>query len=64
MHHGVSFGFAKVCSLAIFETCFSFDKDTWIAPTDYYIHIYKIVLFSIDIHSPVNKLYSIIIFVY
>ena len=64
MHHGVifSFGSAKVCSPAIFETCFSFDKDTWIASTDYYMYFYVIVLFSIDIYSPVNKFYSVIIF--
>ena len=37
MNHGVifSFGSAKVCSPAVFETCFFFDKDTWIASTDY-----------------------------
>ena len=31
MHHGVSFNFgsAKVCSHAIFETCFSYDKNIW-----------------------------------
>ena len=42
MHHGVifSFGSAKVCSPAIFETCFSFDKDTWIASTDYNMYFY------------------------
>ena len=64
MHHGVifSFGSAKVCSPAIFETCFSFDQDTWIASTDYYMYFYIIVLFSIDIYSPVNKFYSVIIF--
>ena len=47
MHHDVifSFGSAKVCSPAIFETCFSFDKDTWIAATDYYMYFYIIVLF-------------------
>ena len=30
MHHGVTFNFgsAKVCSPAIFETPFSYDKDT------------------------------------
>ena len=40
MHHGVTFNFgsAKVCSPAIFETSFSFDKDLWIAETDYYMH--------------------------
>ena len=39
-HHGVtfSFGSAKVCSPAIFETCFSHDKDFVIAATDYCIH--------------------------
>ena len=62
MHYGVSFGSAKVCSPAIFETCFSFDKDIWIAATDYYMYLYTIVLFFIDIYSPVNKFYSIIIF--
>ena len=62
MHHGVSFGSAKVCSPAIFETCFSSDIDIWIAATDYYMYFYIIVLFSIDIYSPVNKFYSVIIF--
>ena len=44
--HGVifNFGSAKVCSPAIFETSFSYDKDIWIAATDYYIHFYIIVL--------------------
>ena len=33
MHHSVTcnFGSAKVCLPAIFETSFSYDKDTWIA---------------------------------
>ena len=36
-HHGVTFNFgsAKVCSPAIFETSFSYDKDIWIAATDH-----------------------------
>ena len=40
MHHGVKFilGSAKVCSPAIFETCFSHDKDMWIAETDNYMY--------------------------
>ena len=48
-HHGVtlSFGCAKMCSPAIFETCFSYDKDMWIAATDYYIYFYIIVLFPL-----------------
>ena len=47
MHYGVplNFGSAKVCSLAIFEICFSYDKDIWIAVTGYYIYSYIIVLF-------------------
>ena len=37
MHHGVTCNFrsAKVCLPAIFKTCFSNDKDIWIAATDY-----------------------------
>ena len=37
MYHGVtlSCGSAEVCSIAIFETYFSYDKDIWIAETDY-----------------------------
>ena len=31
---------AKVCSAAIFETSFSYDKDIWIAATDYYMDFY------------------------
>ena len=36
MHHGVTFNFGstKVCSPAIFETCFSYDNDLWFAATD------------------------------
>ena len=36
MHYGVTFNFgsAKVCSPAILETCFCYDKDIWIAATD------------------------------
>ena len=43
MHrHGVSFNFGsvKVCSPAIFETYFSYDKDIWIAATDYVYYMY------------------------
>ena len=64
MHHDATFRFdpAKVCSPAIFETCFSYDKDIWIAATDYHnvlLHNYAI---SVDSYSPINKFYSIIIF--
>ena len=46
MHHGVTFNFgsSKVCSPAIFETSFCYDKDIWIAATD---HFYIIVLFPL-----------------
>ena len=49
VHHDVTFnvGSAKVCSPAIFETSFSYDKDIWIATTDYYMHFYIIVLFPL-----------------
>ena len=49
MHCGVTFifGSAKVCSPAIFETCFSCDKDIWIAPTDYYMYFDTILLFAL-----------------
>ena len=49
MHLGVTFNFvsAKVCSPAIFETPFSYDKDIWIAATDFYMHFYIIVLFPL-----------------
>ena len=45
MYHGVTFSFGptKVCSPAIFETCFSYDKDIWIAATDYYMHFLVLV---------------------
>ena len=38
LSHGVIFnlGSAKVCSPAITETYFSFNKDIWIAVTDYF----------------------------
>ena len=47
MHHGVSFnlGSAKVFLPAVFDTCFSYDKDIWITATDYYMYFYIIVLF-------------------
>ena len=64
VHNGVTFGFARVCSPAIFETGFSFDKDKWIAAL---INIIIYVLLhncaiSIDIYSQVNKFYSVISF--
>ena len=65
MHHSVifNFGSAKVCSLAIFEISFSYDKDIWIAATDYYNALLHNCGFSIDSYSPINiKFYSFVIF--
>ena len=47
LSHGVIFdlGSARVCSPAIFETYFSYDKDIWIAETDNYLYLYLLVLF-------------------
>ena len=63
VHHGVIFNFSygKVCSPAIFETCFSYDKDIWIVATEYYVLSHNCA-FSIDSFSPINKFYSFIIF--
>ena len=43
----INFGSAKVSSRAMFETCFSYDKDIWIAATDYYMYFYIIMLFPL-----------------
>ena len=47
VRHGVTFNFgsAKMCLPAIFEICFSYDKDILITASDYYMHFYIIVLF-------------------
>ena len=47
MHHGMTFNFgpAKLCSPAISETCYSYDKDIWIAAPDNYFYFYIIMLF-------------------
>ena len=42
-----NFGFGKACSPAIFEKCFSFDKDIWTTATDCYMYFHIIVLFSL-----------------
>ena len=36
-----------MCSPDIFERSFSYDKDIWIAATDYYMHFYIFVLFPL-----------------
>ena len=48
-HHDVVFnlGSTKVCLPAMFETYFSYDKDIWIAATDYYMYFYFILLFPL-----------------
>ena len=47
MHHGVTFLLCVSVFTAIFETSFSYDKDIWIAATDYYMHFYIILLFPL-----------------
>ena len=49
LNHGLTltFGSAKVFSSAMFETCFSYDKEIWIGASDYYMYVYIIVLFSL-----------------
>ena len=36
-----------MCSPAIFEICFSYNKDIWIAAADYYMYFDIIVLFPL-----------------
>ena len=67
MHHGVTCnsGSRKVCSPAIFETCFSYNKDIWIATTYNFMYSYITMLFPLTAclhYSPINKFYSFIIF--
>ena len=63
MHHGMTFNFGsvKVCSPAIFETSFSFDKDMDRCNCLLYALLHKCA-FSIDSFSPINKFYSFIVF--
>ena len=56
-----NFGSAKVCSPAMFETCFPYTKDIWIAGIDFYALLHSNTI-SIDSFSPINKFYSFIIF--
>ena len=64
MHRGVMFNFGsvKVCSPSICETCFSYDKDIWIAVTDYYNVLLHNCAIFIDSFSPINNFYSFVIF--
>ena len=59
-----NFGNRKVCSPAIFETCFSCDKDIWIATTDYYTYFLHNCVISIDSYSPINKFIASYFLVY
>ena len=54
MHHGITFGFAKVCSPVIFETCFSYNKDILnclVLILYLYIHFLSLRLF-LEVLSP------------
>ena len=37
------FNSAKVCSPAVFVTCFSRENDVWIAATDYFMYFFIIL---------------------
>ena len=41
----LNLGTAKMCSPATIETYFSYEKNIWVAVTDYYMHFYSIVQF-------------------
>ena len=64
MHHGVTFNFssAEVCSPAIFEMCFSYDKDIWIIATDYYMYFDIIVLFPLTAVLQLINFTAVLIF--
>ena len=57
-----NFGSAKVCSPAIFETCFSYDKDMGCCRWLVYVFLHNCSI-SIDSYSPDNKFYSFIIII-
>ena len=61
-HHGVTFNFgsAKEWLPAIFETCFSFDTNIWIAATDYYMY-FTYLCFSIDSYNSNNTFYRLML---
>ena len=66
MHHGVTFHFGsvKMCSPAIYETCFSYDKDIWIAASLQLIIICALhnCAISIGSYTPINKFYRFVMF--
>ena len=66
LNHGVTFNYssAKVCSPAIYETSFSYDKGIWIAVTDFYMYIYLIVLSSLTITLQLVNFTASLILVY
>ena len=51
-----------MCTPAIFETSFSYEKDIWIAASDCYMHFYIIVLFPLAAILQLIKFYSFINF--
>ena len=61
--HGVTFTFgpAKVCSPAIFETCFSYGKYLWIAPINKF---YSFIIFSVLINVVILLLNCLVLILY
>ena len=45
MHHGVTFILTLALPKCVHLPCFSYDKDIWIAATDYYMYFYITVPF-------------------
>ena len=62
-HHGVTFNFgsASMCSPAILEICFSYDKDIWTTTTDYYYVLLHNCAISTHSYTPINTFYSFVI---
>ena len=62
LSHGVIFNLvsARVCLSAIIETYLSYEKDIWIAVTDYYMYNVLLINCAISIGSCtfINKFYS------
>ena len=63
LNHGVIFnlGSVKVCSPAVIQTYFIYDKDKWIAVTDYCMYFHLIVV-SFGSYTLINTFYSFISF--
>ena len=64
LNNGLIFnlGSTKVCSPHKIQTYLSFDKNIWIAVTDYYMYFYLIGAISISSYASINKFYSFMVY--